>query len=219
MEFKRTKISEVKAEGRTIVGYAAAFGNVDRVRDVIEPGAFKRTINANRAKVGYNHFHMIGKPMKMEEDSRGLLTESYISDTPKGNEVLQLVQDGVVDAMSIAYETVEAEEDDRGVRHLKELKLYEYGPVDFPANENAVINGVKQFAYDIEHGKSLTPEMMREITGSLSTILDLLEKSGPSSDTQAPESSIDTRITLAPPEWVNEIAESMKSRQQELCHG
>lgn len=218
MEFKRAKISEVKVDGdgRTIVGYAAAFGNVDRVKDVIEPGAFAKTISENRRiKVGYNHFHMIGRPMDMVEDEKGLLTESRISDTPTGNEVLQLVKDGVVDAMSIAYEVVKAEDDNDGVRRLKELRLYEYGPVDFPANENALIGGVKQFAYDLEHGQSLTPAALQEVKTSLGKLMRAIETlSEPEESTQSTEPTTVTQLKLVPPDWLNEIAESMKTRQE-----
>lgn len=215
MEFKRTKIADVKAEGRTIVGYAAAFGNIDRVKDVIEPGAFAKTIREGKPKVGYNHMYMIGKPLSMEEDGKGLLTESYISDTPRGNEVLQLVKDGVIDAMSIAYEVIKSEDDyDKEIRHLKELKLYEYGPVDFPVNENAVINGVKQFAYDLEHGQSLTPDAIQTVKVSLKNLLRALEATEPDESTQTAEPTNVTQLKLVPPEWMNEIAESMRTRQE-----
>ena len=213
MEYKRATLSDVQTEGRTIVGYAAAFGNIDRVKDIIEPGAFRKTIQEGKPKVGYNHMHMIGKPLSMTEDSKGLLTESYISDTPRGNEVLQLVKDGVIDAMSIAYEVIKSEDEyDKGIRHLKELKLYEYGPVDFPANESAVINGVKQFAYDLEHGQSLTPDGIERVKTSLKNLLQAIEAAEPSTDTQQSEPSIDTQIKLVPPQWIEELAESMKTR-------
>ena len=53
----------------------------------------------------------------------------------------------MVDRLSIGYDVVKREVDDsakdRTVR-LKELKLYEFSPVTFPANEEAVITGVKE---------------------------------------------------------------------------
>jgi HK97 family phage prohead protease len=128
MEIKNLKQDDFAVEGRTIVGYAAAFGNRDRVGDIIEQGAFKKTISERQPKVFYNHSYPIGLPLAMREDSKGLYTESKISATPRGDEILELVKDGVISEMSIAYEVVKFDVDrTKDTRMLKELKLYEFG--------------------------------------------------------------------------------------------
>lgn len=38
------EIKAVDHEGRTLEGFAAAFGNLDQVRDILHPGAFKKTL-------------------------------------------------------------------------------------------------------------------------------------------------------------------------------
>lgn len=142
------KINENK---RTFEGYASTFGNADLVNDIVQPGAFKKTISErlpkNQIKVLYQHYEPLGRPTHMEEDSKGLYVEAYVSKTSLGNDVLELMKDGVIDRMSIGYDVVKDDQDhESGTRLLKELKLYEFSPVTFPANEEAIIGQVKSIS-------------------------------------------------------------------------
>lgn len=140
-----TKVDHKK---RTIEGYASTFGNRDRVGDIVQKGAFKKTIAERFAngskkdiKVLWQHFHPIGLPIHMEEDSKGLYTVSKIAKTPQGDEALILADEGVVDKMSIGYDIIKSEPKDRD-QILQEIKLHEYSMVTFPANEEAGITTV-----------------------------------------------------------------------------
>jgi len=85
----------------------------------------------------------LGLPIHIEEDSKGLYTVSKISKTARGDEALELVNDKVVDKMSIGYDVIKDDYSTAGDRLLKELKLYEYSLVTFPMNEQADILGSK----------------------------------------------------------------------------
>jgi HK97 family phage prohead protease len=185
IEVKNIRATELKSEGRTIIGYAAAFGNIDSYGDIIERGAFDKTIQEgrDRIKTFYNHMTPIGKPSAMREDDKGLYTESVVSRTAKGDEILELVRDGVITEMSIGYQTIKYDNDDKGFRHLKELKLYEFGPVDFAANEKAVISGVKSLADMLRQGKNGTMDIA-SINDAISTLQGLVGAAEPSGDTQ-----------------------------------
>lgn len=140
------KLNESK---RTIEGYASTFGNKDLVGDIVEPGAFKKTIqeSGNRVKLLWQHAEPLGKPLRMAEDSKGLHVEAYISKTSLGNDALELVNDGVIDRMSIGYQVVKDRyEPQEKTRYLKELKLMEFSLVTFPANEEAAITGTKSYS-------------------------------------------------------------------------
>ena len=142
--------AKVDLEKYEFEGYASTFGNEDLVGDIVEKGAFKKTIQErlpkNLIKVLWQHYDPMGVPKHMEEDSKGLYVVAKVSKTRENQDRLQLMKDGVVDRLSIGYDVVKREVDDsakdRTVR-LKELKLYEFSPVTFPANEEAVITGVK----------------------------------------------------------------------------
>jgi predicted transcriptional regulator len=61
-------------------------------------------------------------------------------------EVYEGIKSGAIDSLSFMYDVIQSEPGTmRGqkVRFLKELKLYEISPVNFPMNEEAVITGVK----------------------------------------------------------------------------
>jgi hypothetical protein len=146
---------EVKATGENeFEGYASVFRNVDSYRDVIEPGAFTKTIQENkRIKVLWQHDPMqpIGKPILMQEDNHGLYVKAKISDTTLGREAMALMRDGVIDELSIGFNTVKEDWDkDQQVRRIKEVKLWEFSPVTFAANDQAAITAVKNNSFDVE---------------------------------------------------------------------
>lgn len=195
---------------RRIEGYASTFGNRDLVNDVVVSGAYKNTLQARagRIKVLREHRDPIGKPVHIEEDGKGLFTVSQISDTPLGNETLTLIADGVIDSMSIGYETVKAEygmhQDGGKARFLRELKLREYSPVTFPANEAALITGMKSLAdlddlvKEIKAG-AYTPEtaasLLRQAADKLLTLPAASDEAGQKD--AIPEPDPDTTDLLA----------------------
>lgn len=117
-------------------------------------GAYARTLEndlpTGRIKVKRNHQFLIGRPVHAEEDTKGLLTVSEISKTPLGDETLILVQDGVIDEMSIGFRTEEkgyTTVDGRRVREIKAAKLREWSFMDDKAaNDLAVVTGLKSLA-------------------------------------------------------------------------
>jgi HK97 family phage prohead protease len=215
MEFKTVKAAEVSVSERKIIGYAASFGNIDRVNDIIKPGAFKKTLKERgpAVKLFYNHSYPIGKPEMMREDSKGLYTESKVSNTPRGDEILALVADGVISDMSIGYETVDFGMDNKtGIRTIKEVKLYEFGPVDFGANEQAVITGVKSLADSIRHNHNLDPAGLAALRRELKSLLDALDGLGREPETSTPDGgpSIDTRLMKLPEEITERLAAAFR---------
>lgn len=183
IEIKNIKLSKDAVQGRTIMGYAAVFNNVDSYKDIIEPGAFKKTLEerAGKVKVAYNHGQLIGRPLVMQEDAKGLYTESVVSKTAKGDEVLELIKDGVITDMSIQYRTILEKTEDNGIRRLIELKLYELGPVDFGANELAELTGVKNLVDKFRaagEGEADIEEIKKAIT-TLENMLKLKSEEPP----------------------------------------
>lgn len=145
---------EVKATSdNTFEGYAAVFHNKDSYDDIIEPGAFSKTIQeSKRVKVLWQHdpHQPIGVPEYMAEDSKGLHVKAKISSTQLGKDVIQLMKDRVIDELSIGYNTIKADWDSMvNARRIKEVKLWEFSPVTFAANDQANIVGVKNIGQGI----------------------------------------------------------------------
>lgn len=143
---------EVKADEPNFAyfeGYASTFGNIDRTEDVVMPGAFAKTIKAHNGTMPMLWQHrwdeVIGKFVSMREDARGLFVEGRINlGTERGKEAYALLKATDLNTMSIGYQTLDYEFDKQvGVRFLKELELYEISLVTIPANEQAVVTGVK----------------------------------------------------------------------------
>lgn len=142
-------VKSIDEEEGTFTGYAATFSSTpDSYGDVIDPGAFKKTIKerGDRIKILFNHLinEPIGKPIELSEDKVGLLVKGKLTlGVQRAKEVLALMKDGVINEMSIGYDTI-TETIVKGVRHLKEVKLYDTSPVVFAANPEAMITGVKK---------------------------------------------------------------------------
>ncbi|WP_051412186.1 HK97 family phage prohead protease [Halonatronum saccharophilum] len=150
MQYKTKRVpfelKDFDQETGIFTGYAAVFGNVDAGGDLIQAGAFSKTLKdeKDRIKICWQHdpYSPIGKPIEMSEDKKGLFVKGQISDTSLGKDVKILMKDGVINELSIGYDTVQKEWKD-GVRHLKEVKLYEFSPVTWAMNDEALITSVK----------------------------------------------------------------------------
>lgn len=143
MEKKTFDFNITKAEKNTFSGYASTFGNVDRQGDIVAKGAFKNSLN-DHVLVLYNHSEAIGKALEMKEDQHGLFVKAKISDTERGREVMTLIKDGVINKMSIGFNIKDYEHSDDG-RIIKDVELFEFSAVAFPANPEATITGFKSY--------------------------------------------------------------------------
>lgn len=138
-----------------IVGYAAVFnspscdlgGFIER----IAPGAFADSL-ANgddvRALVDHDWGRIIGRrkagTLTLEEDERGLLTDTVPPDTSVGRDIVESIRRGDVDQMSFAFDTLEDDwstaEDGQTIRELRKVKLWDISPVTFPAYDETSVS-------------------------------------------------------------------------------
>lgn len=152
-EYKSFKFElESTNENGEFSGYAAVFGNRDSGDDIIEKGAFSKTIKEDfdRIKILSQHNDCelpIGKPLELREDEKGLYIKGKISDTQKGRDIQTLLRDGVLNELSIGYDAVAFDFDsEAGARHLKEIRLWEVSIVTWAMNDQAKIDEVKSLA-------------------------------------------------------------------------
>ena len=127
-------------EGHVIEGYASLFGACDQGGDVVQTGAYGRSLKglaeqSRRVKMLWQHdpAHPIGIWDEVREDARGLWVKGrLLTDVEKGREAARLIEAGAIDGLSIGYRTVKAAKNDKGQRLLKELELWEVSLVTFP---------------------------------------------------------------------------------------
>ena len=219
LEFRRFSVDDVNMAERKIIGHAAVFGNEDAYGDVIERGSFAKTVDENRSriKVFYNHTYPIGLPEVLREDEKGLYTESKISKTPRADEVLELVRDGVINEMSIGYEALKYEPKGRG-RSLREIRLYEYGPVDLAANDQALITGVKSLAERLEMGQ-VGRASIDEIKSAISALeIAVKRANGEPVSTTPIEPSIDTLAAELTHDFATWLADASRTISRRYTH-
>lgn len=161
VEFKSIELKEAAFDlsKRIIEGYAATWDR-DQTNDIIHKGAFTKSIQeafpAGRIKMLWQHYDPLGMPIEMREDDTGLYVKGRVSRTQLGDDALELMRDRVVDRMSIGFVIPKdkATWSDDGTRHIHEIKLLEFSPVTFPANEAALITGVKSLREQIQGAKA-----------------------------------------------------------------
>ncbi len=179
---------KVDADKRLVEGYAATFDR-DQVDDVIEPGAFRKTIRerGDRVKFLWQHSEIIGKAEHLEEDSRGLYARASVSRTTLGSDALALMEDGAVDQLSIGFAIPQGKAEinrETGVRRIQEIKLFEFSAVSFPANSEAMITSVKAL-YDQaqRYGTDAFGDRADEVRAALHNLEALIAKGEPPNGT------------------------------------
>lgn len=154
--------TKLSADRRKFEAYASTFGNVDSDQDIIMPGAFTKTIAeafpAKKIKVLWQHnwSQPIGLPVAMVQDSKGLYTETELGRSTLARDAANDIEDGIVDRLSIGFwiPTGKSARRPDGVREISEVALMEYSPVTFPANDQAIITGVKSLREMVGYFKS-----------------------------------------------------------------
>lgn len=164
-----TELAQVATKGRTLVGYASVFNYpIDSgVRGheqttYVRPGAFTKTLKENpgQVQVLLNHgqdpqvgMKPLGVPEVMRQDKHGLYVEVPLDPTSYNDDIIVSLSSGALRAMSIQFETTQEDyNEERTERYIQQVKLYEFGPVTFPANEAAAasLHSLAQFAVPLE---------------------------------------------------------------------
>jgi len=153
LEFKaEIKMDHEDEDKGVFVGYGSYFGNKDQGNDVVQSGAFAKSI-AKRGPKGikmlYNHKQdePIGVYKEINEDNKGLRVKGMLAlGTQRGKEVYELMKMGAIDGLSIGYKVDQKGydyEDNGKKRILKEVDLMEISAVTFPMNQRAKVRYVK----------------------------------------------------------------------------
>jgi HK97 family phage prohead protease len=150
--------------GGTVEGYASVFGLPHESGDIVEPGAFKKTIR-ERVKKGmvpyldshqWDVAHTIGSITDASEDSHGLHYTAKLSKSPNAQDARLKMAEGHIKRNSIGFyalreswkpddQPAEGDRADRKEmrRHIHEVKLMEISAVPLADDPGAVITSVK----------------------------------------------------------------------------
>jgi uncharacterized protein len=143
-------LDEVDSDG-SFSGYASLFGEVDLGQDVIERGAFAKSLK-NRGASGirmlwqHDANEPIGTWTLIREDARGLYVEGRLAKgVPRARDALELMRSRAIDGLSIGFRAVRARKEAKsGIRRIHEADLWEISIVTFPMLPSARVLGVKR---------------------------------------------------------------------------
>ena len=176
------EIKDISSDKREVAIYLSKFGNVDSDMDMIQKGAFKKSIeergpeSASNRKIAFLRYHdweqQIGKFLKLEEDDFGLFAVAQCGNSTKGEDAWQDYQDGIIREHSIGFQYIadkikfvdDSTMPEGGYFMITEVKLYEGSAVLFGANEDTPTMSV------------MKSENRKSYAQKISTDIDLVAK-------------------------------------------
>jgi HK97 family phage prohead protease len=214
-----------------VEAYVNIFGIIDDswMNDIVEPGAFKKTISergpagTNKIRVLWMHrvSEVIGKTLLLEEHSReqlpdavrsrfpmasgGLFTKTkLVMEVQRGREAFALYDSGAMDEWSIGFDDMDSwleERDKISIRHLREVRLWEYSPVTWGANPATTTVSVKSNLEMLldevrqQHPEYIDLELLRAVEQRLASV----EPAGP----VKPPTAKSEREIVSPSVWAH----------------
>ena len=162
------KSIELKADevGKVAGFFSTSDKTPDSYGDIIEPGAFTKTI-ADRKATGhpfplcFNHDFdkVIGRVESIEDKDVGPYIEATFLETQLAQDVRTMLKSEAIYQFSFAYDVLKRrdptdEEKAAGVMNvLQEVELFEVSIVTVPANSHAVVTEVKSVEPETKQGK------------------------------------------------------------------
>lgn len=168
-------------DGLTLEGYAAVFDDPTRIDswegmfdETIARGAFSKTIKERTPVLQFDHGRdiatgsvPIGAIEKLSEDAHGLFVRARLHDNARVEPIRQAISSGAIDGMSFRFRVTREEWDESGdipQRTIREVELFELGPVVFPAYASTTV-GVRSLLAELDDDdrSRLVSELAREL--------------------------------------------------------
>jgi HK97 family phage prohead protease len=123
-----------------VSGYFAVFGNKDLDGDVIEPGAFAKTVMERGPQgkqlikylLDHDKNKVVAKITNLYEDSKGLRYEAKIGTHTAGQDFQKMIESELINQHSFGFRTIKEQFDQEAKANLiKEVMMYEGSAVQF----------------------------------------------------------------------------------------
>lgn len=169
-------------DGFTLEGYAAVFDTPTRIDswegtfdEQLVRGSFKKTAKERTPVMQFDHGRdvatgsvPIGTVEELHEDDHGLFVRGRLHDNARVEPIRQAIQSGAIDGMSFRFRVLREEWDETGdvpLRTIREVDLFELGPVVFPAYAATSV-GVRSLLADLDDDDR--SKFVRELATELS---------------------------------------------------
>jgi hypothetical protein len=180
IERKMVGLFELKSlsEDGTFEGAASPYGVTDLGGDIVEPGAFTKTIAERGSKVRLLDGHTIRVGIASVSETptalmaKGRLNLGKSAGRDAYSDLKFYQENGLPMGLSIGYFPVKSERDEKGIRHLKEIRLHEISVTEFPMNESATVHSVKSMD-GAEDALQKARQCVEEAAKHIASIMDI----------------------------------------------
>lgn len=176
-----------------VSGYFAMFGNKDLDGDVIENGAFAKTISERGPQgkqlikylLDHDKNKVVAKIMNLYEDEKGLRYEAKIGSHAAGQDFQKMIESDLINQHSFGFKVIQEMYDDQAkANRIKEVMMYEGSAVQFlGANPETTFIDLKSESDAFEYLTRLekfvktsdaTNETLEQLENKLKSLLEML---------------------------------------------
>lgn len=150
---------EPSADAAEFSGYAVVWGERNGHSEIVQRGAFTKTLAAHRTAGtkplmlwSHNPADIIGVWDEIREDDKGLFVKGrLLTEVTSGREAYERMKAGAVNGLSIGFRVPTGGEHRRsGIRYLSEIALAEISVVGLPSAGSARITSVRSHGRSVE---------------------------------------------------------------------
>jgi HK97 family phage prohead protease len=191
-----------------VSGYFSMFGSKDLDGDIIESGAFAKTIQERGPKgkrlikylLDHDKTKVPGVITELEEDAKGLRYTMKAGTHMMGQDFIKMVESGIINQHSFGFRTIKEQYDDATKSNrIKEVMMYEGSAVQFlGANPETTFIEAKQLS---DYLKSLekfirTSDASDECIKEIESLLKQLKPARTTSNEKADQKPIELKLSF-----------------------
>jgi len=159
LETREVELRLDAVEERTITGLAVPYGQTASIGGSYDEQFARGAIESvDDVKLFYGHEEPIGKVISGRDTDAGFEITAKVSNTLRGEEVLTLMRDGVLNKFSVGFIPVEQTRDGSLITRTK-VSLREVSVVPFPAFIGANITEVRE---ELQEAEAIDPKKERD---------------------------------------------------------
>ncbi len=141
-------IKDVDVKQGIVTGYFSKFGNIDSDGDIIQKGAYTKTISESFQRIKHLLDHdrtkAVGVIQVLKEDDFGLYYESKAGRHTLGQDFILMAEDGIISEHSVGIYPIKQMKGENGANVITEVRMLEGSSLQtWGANEFTPMMGVK----------------------------------------------------------------------------
>jgi len=200
-----------------VSGYFAVFGNKDLDGDVIEPGAFTKTIMERGPQgkqlikylLDHDKNKVVAKIMNLYEDEKGLRYEAKIGSHAAGQDFQKMIESELINQHSFGFRIIK-ESKKTDANEISEVAMYEGSSIQFlGANRNTPVTGVKSES-DILEDLQILERAMKKGKYSDEAFMQIEEKIKSLYSILKPGNTLEVNEPINQQEIINQIKKSFQ---------